>query len=363
MSNAARRGRAVLWLLLVAAACGAAAFLLLRGEEGAAAPRVAAAPAEERPAADARRAVPVEPGRAALAPARAREDAAEPVAPEPGLAAGGRPDPRSFEGRTALRGHVELLGDLPPPATWTLSLRPSTTLFGREHAEARAIEYPGNQLDFEVRDLPLGGYDVQALAPQRNGRSMPVLLTRGQPSPFLVLELSPASFVDGALVDAASAPVEGLAVALAPADGGAPLSTATDVLGRFRFEGVRDGAYRLLVGDPAGPLLPPRALQVRAPGLTLSPVALPPLCALDVFVLDGDGLFVPDAPVRGSSNTGGVVEGRTDRDGRQRFAHLLPGRWRLRAEHPLEPERTSTRVAVELAAGRTERVELRFLPE
>lgn len=281
---------------------------------------------------------------------------------EPALSSGAPADPREFEGSAALRGLVEIHGDLPAPATWTLSLRPSTTLHGREHAQAREIVFPGDELEFVVPDLPFGGYDVQAVAEGRNGRAMPVLLTRASQNPYIVLELTPASHLEGELRDALGLPAEALALELSSPDGSLRHTAHSDAAGRFRFDGVRDGAYRLFVGDPESPLLPPRALQIAAPGMRLPALELPPLGTLDVFVLDPDGLYVPDAPVRGSGTGGGVLEGRTDADGRIVFLHLLPGRWRLRAEHPLDPERTSARVAVELQAGRSERVELRFVP-
>ena len=268
-------------------------------------------------------------------------------------------DPDRFRGRGRLRGTVEVLGGLPAPQEWTLELRPSTTLFGREHAEARSLTFTGDQRDFAVEDLPLGGYDVRARAAGRNGRTLPVLLTRTNDDPYVVLEIAPAGAVEGSVLSADGGPAEGLSVWLASAENGARRETHTDALGSFRFAEVRDGAYRLLLGDPDAPLVEPKLLRSAAPGMRLPPVNLPPLATLDVFVLDEDGLYLPDARVVGSSR-GGALDGRTDRDGRLHVPHLPPGRVRLRAEHPLDSLRSTPRQARELVGGETVRIDLRF---
>lgn len=366
----ARRGRGALGLFLaLVLACGATLLFLRHGADpargSAAAP--AAGPSATGPSSGAPERVPAASTDGA-AHAHVREPAdregSDPRAsvPEPDLGTpSGAPDPREFEGFATLRGTVEVFGDQ-PPATWTLSLRPSTTLFGREHAEPRELVFPGDRLDFVVERLPLGGYDVQAVAEGRNGRALPILLTRTNHESFVVLELSPASFLEGTLLDEQEGPLEGLAVALVAPDGTPLHTTVSDASGRYRFDGVRDGAWKLVVGDPANPLLPPRSLRLVHPGMRFPDVVLAGLGTLDVFVLDEDGLFLAGAPVRGSGTRGGVLEGTTDHDGRIVFRNLVSGRYRLRAEHPLQPERTSLRAAVELAPGTTERIELRFRP-
>ena len=210
---------------------------------------------------------------------------------------------------------VELYGEASAPERWTLVLRPSASLHGREHAEPREVESSGSQLEFEVRDLPLGGYDVEARAEGRNGIVVPVLLTRRNAHPFVVIGLSPASFLEGFLVDGDGLPVEGLAVTLRSTDGAVERTAVTDAAGLYRFEEVRDGPYRLYVGPPANPLVPAEALRLTAPGMRFPTLELARLGHLDVFVRDADGIYVPGVTVRGSGTGGGVLEGVTDVDG------------------------------------------------
>ena len=55
----------------------------------------------------------------------------------------------------SLRGHVEVTGEQDFPASWRLSLRPSTTMPQRERAESRTLEFADGRKDFEVAELPL----------------------------------------------------------------------------------------------------------------------------------------------------------------------------------------------------------------
>ena len=85
-------------------------------------------------------------------------------------------DAARFDGTTGrLRGHVEITGEAPFPERWVLRLAPSTLLPGTEHAEERVLEYTDGRQDFDVPDLSLGGYDVQAEAEGFNGRVQPVV--------------------------------------------------------------------------------------------------------------------------------------------------------------------------------------------
>ena len=344
-------------LLLLAVLAGVAFFVLGRGTGS-------------RPQGEGGPSLPVQaseasPERVVDAPASRGEvqRAATEPEPEPGLGStAGRPDPRLFDGRGTLRGSVEILGDLPPPAAWTLVLRPSLTLFGREHAESREIHFAGSERDFLVEDLPLGGYDVQARAPGRNGRALPVMLTRQSPSPFLVLEITPASYLEGDVLDPDSLPVEGLELFLESSDTRERVRTLTTAAGSYRFDDVRDGAYRLIVGPVANPLVPPRALRLASPGMRFPAIEVPKLGALDVFVFDENGSYLPDAKVTGSGTKGSLLDGTTNVDGHIPFRNLAPGRFRLRAEHPQQPERSSRRIAIEVLAGESVRVELRFEP-
>jgi len=362
LSNAARApsraGRGAMGLLFVLALAGGLGVLFLRAGNGAdTATRAGASTPRAAASRSAKRPVLSENGPSAeSAPRRIESES------EADLATGPRADPTLFRGHGTLRGHVEIYGDLPAPEQWSLLLRPSHVLFGAEHAEERELTFRGDQLDFEVGDLPLGGYDVQALAAGRNGLVLPVLLTRKNPSPFVVIGISPASHLEGYVVDGQDLPVEGIELTLETPDASERLSAATDAAGYYRFEGVRDGAYRLLVGSPLHPFLPTESLRIATPGMRFPTIELPPLGTLSVFVLDEDGLYLPNARVRGTGTGGGVLDGVTDADGHVVFPNLVPGRFRLRAEHPTIADRTSRRAAEEVNGGETVRVELRFLP-
>jgi hypothetical protein len=258
-----------------------------------------------------------------------RDEAPAAVAGGPGLPAGARPAPDGrpigvLRGRLTLRGAAELQGP------WTLVLEPSRFAVGAQLAEARTLELPADQRDFEVRDLPLAGYDVRAAHPGMNGRAQPVILRRGSEQAYLVVELSPAAAVTGKLVDAEGFGQADVEVHLRPADTSLDQSTTSDALGDFRFDGVIDGPYTLRVGDAQAPLLEPLSLQVRAPRLTLPSIELPPLGTLFIDVVDLEGRAVPDAEVLGGGTLGGRVDARTDGRGRATVKGLPAGQYSLR---------------------------------
>ena len=294
------------------------------------------------------------------APGSGRETPAGPGAQPADLTLGGPdPDQAAFGPGTAeIRGYIETVDETPFPQAWTLALEPSTTLVGRERVEPRVIEFSGGQREFRVPDLPLGGYDVIPRAEGMNGRRTPVLLSRAGQSPYITLQLYPAGFLEGRVVDHEGRPAEGLRITLRGAGLEAPRSTTTDFLGGYRFDGVLDGEYTLSFGDPRSPVLPPTSLVFSAPTLTVPERDLPQLSHLDLLVLDGEGNPVHGAKVEGSGASGGYVEVETDGEGRARAAFLPPGRYRLSATHEVLGR---TRRSFEVDTEPTEGV-LRFPP-
>ena len=69
--------------------------------------------------------------------------------------------------------------------------------------------------DFAIEDLPQAGYRVYAKAPAMNSRISEVMLVKGSSEVYKILELRPASSLDGAIRDEEGAP----AAEAAPAEG------------------------------------------------------------------------------------------------------------------------------------------------
>lgn len=301
--------------------------------------------------------VPAAPSAPEEVPLETRDGELDPFAPA-------RTAAKSFGGEPgSLRGHIAVAGEQPFPAQWQLVLRPSATLPGREHAVTRTLEFADGRQDFEVRDVPLGGYDVSGRAARFNGQVLPVLLEPGNEHPFVNLLLVPAGTLEGRVLDARGEPAEGVAVTLF----GTPESIAgeatTDTAGVFRFAELPDGAYELLVGKPTAPLLPERRpVRFMAPHLTFPDIELPLLGEIHVRVVDSLARPLEGVEVRGSGTMGGLVEGRTDFDGRLVVKHLPAGHFRLRLEHPALGEQYARRIAVDVEAGKIAQAPVRLGP-
>jgi len=293
---------------------------------------------------------------AALAPVATLEPASE-LAPFEGT----RGEAHPVAGRGSLRGHVEVSGEEPFPRAWRLVLRPSRTLARRETAETRTLEFTAGEQDFEVRELALGGYDVSAEAVGFNGLALPLALEPGNEHPFVNLRLVPAGILEGRVLEHDGAPAEGIPVTLFSVSGSEVYEATSDVRGHYRFESLPDGSYELLFGRAAAPLIQERRpVRFAAPSLTFPDTELPPLGTLAVRVVDSLERPLEGIVVRGSGNNGGVIEGRTDFDGRLVVKHLPPGHFRLRLSRPGEPEARDLRRAVDITAGRVTEAPIGF---
>lgn len=329
-----RRGSAALAvLLLVAVAIGLAAYLLIGGGGRATEADAPVVKTEVVPAADIeQRAESALGGReSADAPAVASAERVPRTVTE---------DPARFKGRGSLAGFVQVTsGEV--PATWTLVLKPSTSLLGREHAVPQRIEMTAS--DFAVEDLPLAGYDVHAEAPGMNARAQPVLLERTSSHAYLVLELVPAGTLTGTVLDADGNPAEGVEVWLHPPSRSAALElpgpdgrrAETRADGTYAFEGVLDGPYVLRIGDRTNPLVGPLQIMFQGPTLTVPARKLPATATLLLLVVDLDNQPVAGAEVTGFGARGGAVDTTTPPNGRLLLEHLAPGRWEFQANHPL----------------------------
>lgn len=362
-----RKGRAAGLLLALALVVSAAlALLLLRpgaaggrsqGPARAEGARPEATAGSAAPATGAAPAPPAEPSRLAgevAEPAPGRDEAAL----EPGLGPPGPPpeDPRRFRGTGGLRGQLQARG---PgfPETWTLVLGPSRFLSGRGQPAERRVVFTGGARDFEVTDLPLGGYDVRVEAPGWNSRIFPVLLDRATPSPFVNLEIHLAGRLEGRLTSADGLPADGVSLVLVSSADEARAEATSDLAGVFRFEGVLDGDHRLFIGHPNNPLLEPLSLSFEAPSMFLPPIELPPLGEAEFLASDVEGLPLAGVAVRGSGSQGGVIEGVTEPDGRLLVRWLPAGRYRVRADLD---GKASRRAAFDLAGGEHAEVHLRL---
>ena len=276
------------------------------------------------------------------------------------LGRGPEPTSERFQGpHGRIRGYVEMADDTPFPRIWRLVLEPSTTLVGRERAERRAVEFTAGEQEFVVEGLPLAGYDVRAEADGMNGRRHPVMLDRRSRNPYITLQLYPAGFLTGRLVDAEGLPAEGVDVSLEGTGSGSLWETRSDALGYYRFDRVLDGDYKLSFGRRTSPVLAPEWIRFSAPTMTFPERKLPPLSELSILVLDAGGYPVFGALVEGSGNAGGYVRSETDVDGRVRAGMLPDGRYRLTVRHETLGR---LRKSVDVAAGKTAEILFRFQP-
>ena len=326
-----QRGRAGLLVLLVLLALGGGAALLItsgfleKGDPAAARPAVAQDDTESAAASAA--------GQDALT-GISSEGRIEVGAPMPY-----KDLPRSFEGLGRISGSLEMVGGLEFPPHWTLRIEPSKFGSGREHATSRVIEFDGNETTFDETDLPLGGYTVSAEAEGLNSRPQEVLLfalpgtpTGGKTHVHLLLQLTPAGFVDGSVRDAAGRPVADLPVILEDASDQSLRETQSTAAGSWRFEGLRDGRYRIFYGSHERPLIPPRTFTFNAPQRLLEEDEIPVTASVAFFVIDKDGLAVMGAKVRGFGRPGGRVQSISGPDG-VAIARFLPaGRYHVQAD-------------------------------
>lgn len=263
----------------------------------------------------------------------------------------------------SLRGHLEVIGEMPLPQDWSLVLRASNTLPAREYAAARTLAFTDGRTEFEVPDLPLGGYDVCGEAAGFSGQVLPVLLEPGNEHPFVNLRMVPAGLLEGRILDSHQDAAEGIPVTLFAVADNATREAWTDASGIFRFEQLADGAYELLVGKATAPLLPERRpVRFMAPRLTFPDIELPALGEIHVRVVDSLARPLEGVEVRGSGTNGGLVEGRTDFDGRLVVKHLPAGHFRLRLQHPALGEQYERRVAVDVVAGQIAEAPVRLGP-
>ena len=254
-------------------------------------------------------------------------------------------DEQRFAGVGTLRVTVRTAPGVEFPAQWTLVLEPSDVLIGGVHATGRRVPVSGTQ-ELVLDDVVLGGYSVHAEAASMNCDPNLVLLALPNEADRRVfLELVPAGYLTGRVVDGSGADVDGVPMVLEPFEGGVRRTTHTDPAGVFLFENVLDGEYRLFAGVPESPIAPARDLAFRAPSLNMPVLELPALGEIDILVLDVGDLPVAGLQVTGYGKQGGRIDVTTDDRG-QATARFLPEGWfTLLAQHG-DGERTRARAEV-----------------
>lgn len=266
-------------------------------------------------------------------------------------------DARRFDGRGTIRGTLETVG-ASAPREWTLVLTPSRSLVGSEQAVSRTQSFAAGESEFELSDLPLGGYDVRAAAAGLDGSAVPVLLQRASREAYVVLHLGPAGFIEGSVEERDRGGIDELEIFLVADEGGACAATRTDARGWFTFPSVVAGRYRLYVGALESPLTAALSLDFAPPSMRVPPIVLEPLGEVAITVLDARGVAPVGAVVSGTCNRGGSARATVDAFGVALARRLPPGRWRFRVEDALlgrgfaaldvgSGERTTARIDLE----------------
>jgi hypothetical protein len=242
----------------------------------------------------------------------------------------GRDD--ASQGSGVIRGRITAVPGTELPKVWTLIIEPHPFLQGHERAVTRRIEFTNGEHEFKVDGLPLAGYSVRAEAAGLNDVACNALLVPGSDNVFVNPQFSPAGFIDGNLIDAHGAPVEGMLVTLSSEPAHARRSARTDALGNYVIPSVTDGAYTLSIGTPEAPLLKPDSLSFKAPSLRFPTRQLPETGTLRISTMDDSGRVLGDTEVSGFSSSGGALRVTTDRRGQAMVRYLLPGKYRLDAK-------------------------------
>lgn len=301
------------------------------------------------------------PGREATAQvAREAPGRSAPTAVDPSELAARPAAAADFRGRGAIRGALVLGPGIEPPPTWTVLVGPSRSLVGRERAESRRTEVSGERREFEILDLPLGGYDVRVEAPGLDSFPVPVLLVRGSEQAFVNVAVHRRGILDGFLVDAEGAPLEGIQVVLEDEHSGERRSTLSTATGSYAFTNLPDSEYRIYFGGVTHPLVPREELSFRAPSMRYPVRHMPALGALRLRVIDPAGNPIAGATIHGFSPGGGLIDAVTDELGLAHAPNLPPGRYRLAARH--EASGREGRITLDVEAGPEEPATIAIVP-
>ncbi|MBL4771295.1 MAG: carboxypeptidase regulatory-like domain-containing protein [Planctomycetes bacterium] len=243
-----------------------------------------------------------------------------------------------FDGRGQISGELLPNDSGQTPETWTLVIEPSQFASGREMAERREIEFPGNQTTFEVRDLPMASYRVSARA--KNQASVPIEVSlfkieglghRVKDHSHVMLRMQALSVLHIALQAEDLSPASDVSVVLESKYTRQRWEAVTDVTGHCKIADLPAGQFSILVGYPDQPLLPRADVQISRDKPSYWKGVLPKTYPMTLRVIDEQARPLPGAIVRGHG--GAPIDGITDYQGELTLQYLPAGTYRLRAEH------------------------------
>ncbi|MCA8981438.1 MAG: carboxypeptidase regulatory-like domain-containing protein [Planctomycetes bacterium] len=275
-------------------------------------------------------------GEALPAPDAGPELGAEPVVTDPAeitkAALRKLNDPQRFAGRGSLRGYLTMPPGIPAPQRWVLTIEPSRTLAGREHAVERRLELPGSATEFEFDDLPLGGYDLRVRTEGYVSLAQAVSLERGSENPYVQVALAPLGTVRGVLVDEEGRQLAARDIHMQLRRSGEVVSTRTTADGSWFFEGVEPGAWSLYVDSVDAPAVAPIDFDNSgARSSNLGEQRVPVTGTIELQVTDEFQVGLPGIRVVGYSMQGGSFERFTDDEGKLTVNALQLGEWKLMA--------------------------------
>lgn len=251
-----------------------------------------------------------------------------------------RPVAKAFdESRLVGHGHIRGFVQAPPgiefPTEWVLTVEPSTSLIGREHAETRKLEFHNGEREFDLRELAFGGYMLRASAFGLASGAQHLLLARpADVELYVSMQLAVTAFIEGSVRYEDSTPAIGLELALEPRPAGVRAIAISDSIGHFLFTDVKSGGYTLHFGNPENPVRKPIEVNVSGPAEHLADAIVPKMCELIVRVLDAQGLPARGVKVDGYGDHGGRFDSETNGDGEYRARFLPAGRITVGAQFP-----------------------------
>jgi hypothetical protein len=254
-----------------------------------------------------------------------------------------------------IRGRITAAPGVELPKTWTLVIEPHPFLKGRERAVSRRIEFTNGEQEFKVGGLPLAGYNVRAIADGLNDVACSALLVESSSNVFVNPQFRRAGFIDGSVVDARGAPVEGMTVTITSDATHARTSVRTGANGDYVIPNVTDGDYSLSIGEPNAPLLEPDRLAFKAPSMRFPTRRLPETGSIRLFTVDPSRRSLANVEVSGYSTGGAALRTTTDGHGTSFVRYLAPGKYRLQAK--IEDGRRAEQW-VDVTAGQESIVEL-----
>jgi hypothetical protein len=254
-------------------------------------------------------------------------------------------DPARYQGTARVEAHIRMSSGGPPPERWTLAFAPSPVMTGGKHAVAREVEVEGGAFQVAVDDVQLGSYTVRVLAEGLQSAPQQLELAKSdaldQLDEVVVFPLYAPGYLTGRVVDAASRPVEGIAVTLealpslvwAGDVAREPRELVTDASGTYTADALFDGDYRVFVGPRETPLAAFDDVSFAAPTLHMPDLVTPPLGELALLVRDRTGEAIRGATIEGLGLRSGPFRVTTDMEGRVRVPRCSAGTVHLYAMH------------------------------